>query len=519
MDPAFAVGAVCLVALVAIAWGAARARDTTPITFGILWFLLALMPTSSVVPLFQVVNDHRTFFPYIGLTIAGSWALFLVSERVSGRWPAVQRLGVIGAAAVLLIAGHAAGTYQRNEVWHSEQSLWYDVTRKSPSNARGLMNYGLSQMRIGEYERALEYFTRSVELDPRYAYVHINLGVLMDAIGTPDAADGHFRDAIGLRPDLADGYLYYGRFLRSHGRAEEARANLEQAVRLSPGLLEARYELMGLYVDTQTWGPLRTVAADTLAMAPTDERARRFLDASDEGSERLASTEILARSDPTPERWLQLSLEYHRTSRYEESLDAARESLRLRPDYAAALNNIAAAQIELGEWAEAIEAATRAVEPAPAFDLARNNLTRARRLLGDRILGQRSTDEATLLDVSVRLYREGAYDDVLTVCERILTINPRSVPAHNNVCSAYNALGRWDEAIAACETALGIDPTHELATNNLAWARRQRSRERWTGPRQGVTESSNAIGMNTMPLTTRSGPVWRNPRRSYAGTP
>src|SRR5438477_172908 len=44
-------------------------RRTRVIGFGLLWFLVALLPTS-LFPLAEVMNDHRTFFPYVGLTIA-----------------------------------------------------------------------------------------------------------------------------------------------------------------------------------------------------------------------------------------------------------------------------------------------------------------------------------------------------------------------------------------------------------------------------------------------------------------
>jgi peptidoglycan/LPS O-acetylase OafA/YrhL len=43
-------------------------------SFGLAWFLLALVPTS-LVPLAEVMNDHRVFYPYVGLAIALVWTL------------------------------------------------------------------------------------------------------------------------------------------------------------------------------------------------------------------------------------------------------------------------------------------------------------------------------------------------------------------------------------------------------------------------------------------------------------
>jgi len=33
----------------------------------------------------------------------------------------------------------------------------------------------------------------------------------------------------------------------------------------------------------------------------------------------------------------------------------------------------------------------------------------------------------------------------------------------NNICAAYNKLGRYEEAVAACEQALRLKPDFELA--------------------------------------------------------
>ena len=54
---------------------------TKPISFGLIWFLVALLPTS-LMPLAEVTNDHRMYFPFVGLTLAVFWTLNLVIKRL-----------------------------------------------------------------------------------------------------------------------------------------------------------------------------------------------------------------------------------------------------------------------------------------------------------------------------------------------------------------------------------------------------------------------------------------------------
>src|SRR5688500_15496698 len=88
-----------------------RRKTTRPIAFGILWFFLALVPSSSVIPLAEVMNDHRMYFPFVGAILSAAWAIALAVPRLQ----ATPRLNlVLTAAAVAALAAHAVGTWQRN---------------------------------------------------------------------------------------------------------------------------------------------------------------------------------------------------------------------------------------------------------------------------------------------------------------------------------------------------------------------------------------------------------------------
>jgi len=106
---------------VAALW-AGRRLETRPIAYGIMWFYVALLPTSSLVPLYQIANDHRTFFPYIGLSLSLGWTVALLlmhHAKRSSKADAVRSV-VIGVVA-LVIVGHAIGAHNRNDTWSSAE--------------------------------------------------------------------------------------------------------------------------------------------------------------------------------------------------------------------------------------------------------------------------------------------------------------------------------------------------------------------------------------------------------------
>jgi tetratricopeptide (TPR) repeat protein len=331
-----------------------RRQKTRPIAFGLFWFLLAAFPTS-IFPLAEVDNDHRMFFPFVGLAMSASWAVALMLYRKP-----VPR-AVLATACALVLAGCAWGTRQRNEVWHTEESLWHDVALKSPRNGRGLMNYGLALMARGDYADALDYFHRAELLTPNYYILEINLGVANGAIRNHAEAERHFLRSIQLAPTEAEPRYYFARWLRENGRLPEAAANLRIAVRQNAAHIDSQYLLMQTDADMLDADDLRATAQQTLTQFPGDSAAAGWL----------------ARANnlhPTPEAYLNQSLAAYQAGRYSECIAAAQKALELRPGYSDAWNNIAAAWNAQGKWDEGIRAGEQAVRLNPNSQLARNNL-------------------------------------------------------------------------------------------------------------------------------------------------
>jgi protein O-mannosyl-transferase len=326
-DPRFWVGFVFLLILVTMSIFCARLTRNRVIGFGLLWFLIALLPTS-LFPLAEVMNDHRTFLPYIGLAIAVAGLIALLLQT---RIAAVRSLRVAFCLAILsILSVNSYATFQRNKVWHTEETLWRDVTTKSPNNSRGLMNYGNTLMAKGDFNTALDYFHRALGLAPRYPVLFVNLAIAEAATGQTALAEQHFKEAMRLAPFSPDSYTFYARYLLSHSRSQEADTLIHSALSLSPTDVSAR-DLLGQLNQRQT-----------------------------------------------PEQYLSLSLQRYDEGRYPESIAAAQRALQLKPDYPEAFNNICAANNKLGRYEEAANACQEALRIKPDFDLARKNLQYSR---------------------------------------------------------------------------------------------------------------------------------------------
>ena len=332
-DPRFWIGLLFVSLLLAGSITALLDKRARIVGFGLLWFSVALLPTS-LFPLAEVMNDHRTFFPYIGLVIAGAGISSLLFRHDVNYTPPAKV--ALAAALTVFLSLNAYGTWERNKIWKSEESFWQDVTIKGPKNPRGLMNYGTALMAKGDYEGALDYFHRALVLSPNYPVLLINLAIAEGATKEPQLAEQHFREALRRAPTVPDSYTYYARWLISQNRIAEAQLLLQQALRFSPT------DVTALELVAKAGGTL---------------------------------------SRETPEFYLELSLRYYDAARYAESIKASEAALARRPDYAEAWNNIGAASNRLGRFDKGEAACEEALRLKPDFQLARNNLDYARQML------------------------------------------------------------------------------------------------------------------------------------------
>jgi Flp pilus assembly protein TadD len=394
-DPQFWIGCRFAVVFSAAAITAAVYKETRVIGFGLLWFLVALLPTS-LFPLAEVMNCYRTFLPYIGLVIAIAGAAALLVARLY-RQRSWAKIATVCTVALFLCA-NACATFQRNKAWKNDETLWHDVVLKSPRNERGLTAYGAQLVNKGDFAGALDYFHRAQELAPRYPELLINLAIAESATNRSAAAEQHFKEALQLAPSSPGGYDYYARYLLSHSRVDEARALLHNALELSPNDLTARELLkeaetrageLGLFTLRNTAflkeAEMRKGDSGLFALARAALLKRANTKAYGFGLLVLARPGI---SQPlnqptlqTPEFYLALSAQFLNEERYVESIFASRRALELRPGYAEAWNNIGAAYNKLDRYGEAAAACEQALLYKPGLELARINLRYAREKL------------------------------------------------------------------------------------------------------------------------------------------
>ncbi len=195
-------------------------------TFLAISALALLSPTSSVVPLAEMVNEHRPYLPFALLSMV--W--LIPGLRLLAGWAAKSRLsrGLTIAGLVLLVVSLFALTFARNRVFSTGERYYLDVLQKAPSS-RAYVNYGRSQLKKGRVQKALVHFKRAVALAPGWHIAHINLGVTYGRLGKHRIARWHLDRAVQADRYTSLSLEFRGRYNLSQKAYGAALSDLQKA--------------------------------------------------------------------------------------------------------------------------------------------------------------------------------------------------------------------------------------------------------------------------------------------------
>ena len=211
------------------------------ISFGIFWFFITLSVESSIIPIRDVIFEHRLYLPSIGIIIIFVSAVFYILQTmIQNPKRSLAACCLLLATAVIVLS---IAAYRRNIVWQDEVSLWEDAAKKSPEKVRVYYNLGKIYSDKGCPDKAIENYQIALRVKPDFIEAHNNLGAEYNEIGWSDKAIEHYQIAISLGPDFIEAHNNIGNAYVAKGWIDKAIEHYWFALRLKPNFTEAHNNL------------------------------------------------------------------------------------------------------------------------------------------------------------------------------------------------------------------------------------------------------------------------------------
>ena len=400
---------LALLFLGAISAAVFRVRRTMPyMAMGWCWFLGTLVPVIGLIQVgSQPYADRYTYVPSIGLFIMVAMGAY----QLAVARPAWSRL--LAAAGVVIVIAASVATWRQARHWKDSVTLWEHTVAATKDNYRAYSNLGFALMEAGQRTRAIEAYTESIRINPRYADAHNYFGYLLADIGDNDRAASEYQAALAIAPRLAQAHNNLGLLRVAQDRLDEAIAEFKATLEIDPGFTPARNNLAIAYVHQERFD---------LAI-PLFEEAVRQQPNSAEAHFNLASA--LANSGRKKEA----------LPHFQAAAKSGGDPVKVHYTWGSTL-------MDMGDMPGATTQFMAALSVNPSFAPAAHDLGKS-------------------------LALSGKLNDGLQALQSAVQLDPGNSDYHYDFGAALAQKGMIPQAIAEMRTALKLNPTHAEALEAL----------------------------------------------------
>jgi tetratricopeptide (TPR) repeat protein len=242
-------------------------REYPLASFGALFFLLALAPTSSIIPIADPLVERRMYLPLVGLILVGCE----LSRHIRLSAAASTALATLAA---LLLTGFC---YARNQEWSRPEELMAVAAQQSTHNLRPYINLTETLVHEHHCEPAIPYLQRADQLFPKNYELEVAWGWALECMGRYDEALARLQEAAHVNPNSRT-YEWIGLLYGEMRRSDEAGVALHKAIELDPNSVSA-HEALGLWYESiHDYAAAEAEHARSVALDPNDRNAQAALD-------------------------------------------------------------------------------------------------------------------------------------------------------------------------------------------------------------------------------------------------
>ncbi len=212
-------------------------------TGGAIW-LISLLPSMAYEPSFAGVAydylDHRAWFPFVGL-----W-MILLGMADQAKWPSHKLAPALFFSMLLLWAGM---NVWRVGIYDGWKPYYTNAIRTNPQSGLANLNYGSLLRDEGNWEEAISYMQKGVQLSPDYSDAKIRLAEAYFKTGKYNEAILVTNQVIEKEPQNVSALQFRGSALGASGQSAAAAQDFKTILDLDPANVHGMFNLGVAYKD------------------------------------------------------------------------------------------------------------------------------------------------------------------------------------------------------------------------------------------------------------------------------
>jgi protein O-mannosyl-transferase len=402
-----------VVVLVSLAWIALRYSRTQPLlSLGLAALLVSPLSAYALIPLADVVLEHRAYIPGLGIAILFAWTFTAIAKT----YPWLKWI-----APATVVVAFTVATLSRNIVWADNTALWTDVEKKSPGKPRAHFNLGSAYQSARRFNEAVVEYNHALKLKPDLQAAYSNIAAIQLDSGQLEDAEATLLKVTEVAPNYPDGFINLAVLYIRKREPDKAVAALDHVLAQTSDSFVAHYN-MGEALTLK--GDFKNAAQSysrAVALRPDLDwlRLRLGMAYVRAGDRVSAEKELLMLLDTpqAPDAYRSLGALNSEAGNNYKAIEYLRQAIRLRPVYPDAHQDLGVLYIREKMLDLAIQEFRSTLEQKPDYGPAVLDLSLAYQLKGDSALARRS------LESYLQKYATSGSPFVSAARERLATLS------------------------------------------------------------------------------------------------
>ena len=217
----------------------------------LLMFFAALLPSSSVVPVKDIVVEHRLYLPTAAIAVLVSGAIIgLASLLITSRRFSFTAVTVGASILVFTLAvAEIWRTHVRNLDYVEGDALWIQILDADSSSELAQVNLGAVLLSQNKPDEAYALMQDVIAVNGMNAVAHMNAALALIQMEQPIAALEHLRMAERTRPNDTTVHSAMGDVHRELGNTQQAMYHYTMVVERSPQDVQTMLALANMLIE------------------------------------------------------------------------------------------------------------------------------------------------------------------------------------------------------------------------------------------------------------------------------
>jgi len=187
-------------------------------SFSIFIFFIGLMPVINIIPTANVMAERYLYMLSFPLCIA---ITYFVSENIN-----FKNLKSYTWVFIVIIVVFGFLTYQRNEVWKTNDTLW--MSAEGADSPSAMINIAGLYTRSNQVDKAEKLYQDALAINQYMINAHINLGIINMVKGKYDSAEVRLNKALEIDSKNPNAYYMMAKLKLMTNKPSDAKQVLEK---------------------------------------------------------------------------------------------------------------------------------------------------------------------------------------------------------------------------------------------------------------------------------------------------